>query len=209
MAHLRNHRLRWSLAAVAATAVLLGACSGPRGADAGAPDARASVPADALDTLDAAIGLDTLAGWPAVVRVAVDAAGVDAYSAGGPLSGSQELCDVTVLESITGTFPPGTPLTVTCSARGVAGGLTDEQAAAAYGLPPYPPTPGAQVGYALTPLPGAPGRWATRKVNLEGAPSVVGPGTPTTSLPRISVQSGGATESMTIDEFRALAAASG
>ncbi|MFZ4518209.1 MAG: hypothetical protein ACOYOP_07465 [Microthrixaceae bacterium] len=209
MRHQRSRRSTKAGVLVAAFVVLLAGCAGSRhgeGARAGvAPMESGGV----VDALDAAIGLEALAGWPAVVRVSIDAAGVDAYSAGGPLSGSQELCDATVLESITGTLSPGTPLTVTCSARGVAGGLSDTEAAVAYGLPPVPPEPGAQVGYALTPLPGAPGRFATRRVVLDGSPSIVGPGTPTTAVPRISVQSAGRTESMTVDEFRALASTVG
>lgn len=209
MRHQRSRRSTKAGVLVAAVAVLLAGCAGSRPGDGPRAGVAPTTPDGVVDALDAAIGLEALAGWPAVVRVSIDAVGVDAYSAGGPLSGSQELCDATVLESITGTLAPGTPLTVTCSARGVAGGLSDAEAAAAYGLPPVPPEPGSQVGYALTPLPGGPGRFATRRVALDGSPSVVGPGTPTTAVPRISVQSAGRTESMTIDEFRALAAAGG
>lgn len=150
--------------------------------------------------------LEELSRWPAVVRVVIDAVDVDVWSAGGPASGVQGLCEATVLEAITGDIAPGAPVTVTCSARGRQGGLSDAQAADAYGLPALAPAPGTQVAYALAPLPGAVDRWATRIVSLGGMPSSVEAGSAPSPASRISLAVPGGTQTMSVAEFRALAA---
>ena len=204
-----HHRswIRSALLGCLCAAALAVGCSSERPDGVGVAG---SVPReDGIDAIEQPLDLRTLAGWTAVVQVAIDATGVDSYSAGGPLSGSQELCEATVLGAVTGDLAPGTVLTLTCAARGRAGGLDDAQAAAAYGLPPQAPTPGSQVAYALTPLPGPTERWATRIVRIGPDPASTDPGGSGEPVPAISTADGSRIETMSLTDFQELAASLG
>ena len=205
---MNHHRwIRSALLGCLCAAVLAVGCTAERPQDGNATGS--GPPEEGIDAIEQPLDLRTLAGWTAVVEVAIDATGVDTYTAGGPLSGSQELCEATVLDAVTGDVAPGTVLTVTCAARGRAGGLTDAQTAIAYGLPAQAPTPGSQVTYALTPLPGPTERWATRIVRIGADPSSTDPNGSGEPVPVISVQDGGRIDTMTVTAFQELATSLG